>query len=90
MLEESAIRLSVEEQNQVFSVVILRIFNWFFSMVICFLSLRKHFVNPRTSQIVEGLRTKFPGIDVEVLMETLLRCGYVDVLMSQLFICQII
>ncbi|VDD75062.1 unnamed protein product [Mesocestoides corti] len=51
IIEESAVRLSVEEQ-------------------------RKHFEMPHAQEALQTLVQQHPGIDREIIMETLVRCGY--------------
>ncbi|BHF64327.1 hypothetical protein SprV_0200733000 [Sparganum proliferum] len=51
LLEETAVRLSIEEQ-------------------------KKHFEIPLNQNALNSLSQQFPGIDREILMETLVRCGF--------------
>ncbi|KAL7064611.1 hypothetical protein AAHC03_04856 [Spirometra sp. Aus1] len=51
LLEETAVRLSIEEQ-------------------------KKHFEIPLNQSALNALSQQFPGIDREILMETLVRCGF--------------
>uniref|UniRef100_A0A0X3P3I1 Smr domain-containing protein n=2 Tax=Schistocephalus solidus TaxID=70667 RepID=A0A0X3P3I1_SCHSO len=51
LLEEMAVRLSIEEQQ-------------------------KHFELPSNQKALSALSQQFPGIDREILMETLVRCGF--------------